>query len=106
MKTLTIILLLLSSCAWSRQDKMLYGSYLALSTVDAIQTSQMSKEYNPLLQNEDGSPDMAKVIAVKAVSGLGIYFLADWFPKYRTPFLWGVTVLQGGVCVYNMGVAW
>ena len=106
MKTLIIILLLLSACTWSRQDKMLYGSYIALSTIDAIQTSQAESELNPLMQSGDGSPDMAKVIAIKAVSGLGVYFIADWFPKARTPLLIGINVLQGGVVFYNIGVTW
>ena len=106
MKTLIIILLLLSACTWSRQDKMLYGSYIALSTIDAIQTSQAESELNPLMQSGDGSPDMAKVIAIKAVSGLGAYFLADWFPKARTPIHIGVNILQGGVVIRNLGTSW
>ena len=100
-KLIIILLILLSSCAWKKTDKALYTGYLVLSGVDAIQTSQMSEEYNPLMQASDGSPDMTKVIAVKVVSGLGVYFLADYFPKYRTPFLIGVTILQGGVVIYN-----
>lgn len=102
MKILIIVLCLLSACtSWSRQDKTLFLSYGILSTIDAVQTSQMDEEYNPLMRSGDGSPDMTKVIAIKAVSGLGVYFLADYFPKYRTPFLIGITVLQGGVVVYN-----
>src|SRR4030066_1381668 len=91
MKTLIIILLMFSSCPiWSKQDKVLYASYLSLSAVDAIQTSQSDGELNPLMRNDDGAPDMAKVIAIKAVSGLGVYFIADYLPRYRTSFLWGV----------------
>lgn len=96
------LIFLFSACAgWDKQDKILYASYLTLSAVDAIQTSQMDEEYNPLMQKGDGSPDMAKVIGIKAVSGLGVYFLADYFPKARTPILWGVNVLQGGVVILN-----
>ena len=105
MKALIIILCLLTSCAWSRQDKIFYASYLALSAVDAIQTSQFSKEYNPLLQDRDGSPDMTKVIAYKAIGGLGIYFLADYFSKARTPILISVIAIQGGVVIGN-SLAW
>jgi len=102
MKTLIIALcFLLSACTWSRQDKLLYASYLTLSGIDALQTSQMDEEYNPLMRSGDGSPDMVKVIGIKAVSGLGVYFLADYFPKARTEILIGINILQGGVVIYN-----
>jgi len=105
MKKLIIILLLLSSCAWNKQDKILYVSYLTLSAIDAIQTSQESQkkqELNMFMRNSNGNPDMKKVAVVKVLSGMGVYFAADYFSKIRRPLLIGANVLQGGVVLWSL----
>jgi len=88
------------SCSWAKNDKLLYGSYIALSTIDAIQTTQFDEEYNPLLSS-NGKPDFLKIVPMKLLSAYGVYWIADRYPGYRTMSLGVANGLQGFVVIYN-----
>jgi hypothetical protein len=97
--------LLLPCCSWSAGDRVLFASYAAFSAIDAAQTS-MIKEYglregNPILANEDGSPDMTRVLILKTVGTGLIFWLLDSTRDGRREFLAAANGIQGGVVVWN-----
>ena len=111
MKNLTIIStiilsILLTGCAhfdgWNTRDKILFGTFTALHTVDLLQTREIMKddngyhECNPVLDGlgRDGAT-AAMVLAYPIV-----YMLANYIPKYRTPILIIVNAMSG-ICVIN-----
>jgi hypothetical protein len=103
---LTIVIILSSCASWDKTDKILLGSYLVLSAVDALQATQIdgknNHEANPILAKSDGKPDMLKVVGLKAASGLLLYFVADRIPRIRTELLVGANVIQGGIVIWNL----
>ena len=107
MKTLTtILIILLTGCAhfddWNTRDKVLFGTFTALHTVDLLQTREIMKddngyhECNPVLDNlgRDGAM-AAMVLAYPAV-----YLLANYIPKYRTHILTFFNITTSA-CVIN-----
>lgn len=94
-----------SADEWKTKDKILLGSYVALSTIDAYQTSRWNaknmQEANPIFTNKDGKVNMTSVIGYKVLSGIGLYLLADYAKKYRTPLLSVAIGIQGGVVIWN-----
>jgi hypothetical protein len=101
-----LFLPLTSYAEWSRSDKLLMGSYIALSALDVVQTSQFAKrgivEVNPLFRKGDGSPDVSRLIIMKLLVGAGVFYFADRYPNLRTELLLGVNSMQGGVVIWNM----
>lgn len=103
---LITILLLLSTNTyagdWSKTDRGLFTYYLIASVADIAVTSNLDKEYNPILQDRDGSPDMAKVVGVKILAAGLLYLIADRSPdKVRPVILTVAGVIQTGIVVYN-----
>lgn len=98
------------SRSWTRGEIAWAGSYVLASTLDAIQTSKIDDIYgasegNPLLRNDDGSPNMTRVVAVKTVVALGLFYLTDHFPHEDRRILLALTnAIQWGVVIWNESI--
>lgn len=98
------------SRSWTRGELALAGSYVLASTLDAIQTSKITEisgasEGNPLLRNDDGSPNMTRVIALKAAIALGLFYLIDHTPhENRRPMLAVMNAVQWGIVIWNESI--
>lgn len=109
MKTLLIIAVLLfpavAHAEWSDLDKKLFTSYVILSAIDVVQTAGVdgnsSKEMNPIFSRDDGTADMGKVIGLKVLLGVGVWFIVERWPEIGTEVLVVGNVIQGGVVVWN-----
>lgn len=103
---LMMLFLLMGCTTWNRTDKLLMGSYLMFSTIDAVQSAQWdgeeTYEINPIFANDDGTTNMKKLIAWKTTAGLGAYFISDKFLQIRRPLLIGINILQGGIVIWNL----
>lgn len=90
---------------WKTKDKILLSSYIALSSIDAYQTSKWNdkemQEVNPMFTNKEGKVNMTSVIGYKVIAGIGLYLLADYAKKYRTHILSIAVGIQGGVVAWN-----
>lgn len=99
---IVLLCLVLPSCAgWSQRDKVYMGTYLALSTVDALQTANTDQELNPIFRGPDGGPDMGWVVGGKLVSAGVVLLMANRFPALRARLLTGAIMFQGGAVIYN-----
>ena len=107
MKHLPIILIviLLTGCAfngWSTKDKILFGTFTALHTVDLLQTREIMREDNGYRESNPCLDGLGRDGATVAML-LGypmVYLIANYIPTYRTPILVGFNVLTG-ICVIN-----
>lgn len=107
--TTTIFCLLITTpvfAEWKSSDKVLMGSYMVLSTIDAYQTAQINKkglsEGNPLLVDANGQVSMERVIGVKLAALTAVYLLAEYVPKYRTQVLSVAVGIQGACVAWNL----
>lgn len=85
-----ICIMIITGCSWSHTDKAMMGIYLAVETVDILQTREIFNnedyyEVNPILTKDNYIPMM--------ITGtILVYLIADLLPeKWRTKWL--------GVCV-------
>lgn len=99
--------MLLQGCAWSKSDKAWWAIYTIVHGIDMHQTSIILEddrweEKNPILKNMSSNEATVAMIITWGV----VYYLADYFPKYRTPLIacslavsvWGVVYsLSNGV---------
>lgn len=91
---------------WKTTDKVLFGSYVALSAYDAAQTDQGIRsgkyiEKNPLFGER---PSTARLYVTKAVVAGGIYWLADTFPQARRAILLIGNALEISVVAHNASI--
>jgi hypothetical protein len=97
---------------WDTTDKVLFGTYLAASAIDAAQTihaldqrwpdgAPQYVEINPLYG--DNPNDSVLILSKLAAAGV-IFLLADHYPRYRRPILWVVTAIQVGVVASNYSI--
>ena len=96
MRNVTLLLLLLSGCAWSQHDQQLWYAMIASQAADGITTSQNisngGREANPLLSPGPGDTE---IIAFKAAA-VGLFsLLADKDSKHRSLWLW-CGIISGG----------
>jgi hypothetical protein len=109
---LLIATLLLSGCAhtpdpWTPEQKVLFGAFTALHTVDLMQTqyifdSDKYDEMNPIIRGvHDHGGDLAVTsyfVGTWAAVGAACHYMPS---KYRTATLWIVTTLNLGVTIRN-----
>lgn len=91
---------------WKTTDKVLFGSYVAFTTWDALQTDQGIRsgkyvEKNPLYGEQ---PSTARLFLTKAAVTGGIYWLADRFPAARRGILLIGNALEIGVVAHNASI--
>lgn len=101
-------LLMLSGCgakSWTTEDKVLYGTFAGLLAVDALQTRYVYEhdeyeELNLIIRTYFDGKDESTLYMIGA--GILVGVTADIMPqKYRTPFLYGVNVLEAAVVIRN-----
>lgn len=97
---------------WKTTDKVLFGTYLAASAIDAAQTihaldqrhpngQPMFREVNPLYGEQ---PSDGRIILTKLIGAGVIYLIADRVPSARRTTLWLVNALQIGVVAHNASI--
>jgi hypothetical protein len=90
---------------WATTDKVLLGTYITLSAVDAAQTHWALRhgyhEENPLLGND---PSDARIIGTKVVSGLLIGSLAEVCEPCRRTVLIIANVVEISVVAHNVKI--
>ena len=97
---------------WKTTDRVLFGTYLTASAIDAAQTihaldqrhpngKPMFREVNPLYGEQ---PSDSRIILTKLVSAGIIYWVADRVPSARRTTLWLVNALQFGVVAHNASI--
>ena len=97
---------------WATTDRVLFGTYLTASALDAAQTihaldqrhpngQPKFKEVNPLYGEQ---PSDSRIILTKLVSAGVIYLIADRVPSARRTTLWLVNALQIGVVAHNASI--
>lgn len=90
------------SRTWDRQDKILLATYGVLSLADGLQTHKLEQEYNPLLRDRHGRPDMDKVWLMKGAALIAVTGIAHYTPRYRKGILWFGVASQTVVVGWNM----
>lgn len=117
-RSVLITLLFFSSVAcadiehWTEKERKLYHSYIALTTIDTIQTMKMIDcqkqaecnlvEINPILGER---PTKSKLIATKIIGNVIIYRMLDRDDVDREKALRWLNAVQGLV-VTNNGIYW
>lgn len=110
--TVCALCLFVTHCAhaadFDRTDKLLFGSFVTLQAIDALQTNEIRKhpdqfrEANPLYGNP---PNMALVIGVKAALVTGVYYLTrDATSAQRKTALALINVISIGIVANNLSV--
>ena len=106
--TISIIIILLASCAhngqkWDAWDKALYGGLVAGSIADIATTNHNTdnglREQNPICG--DGQPETT--IPINIAGLVAIYYIADYLPPKQRKWLLGVSnVLRWGAVGINI----
>lgn len=91
---------------WNTTDKVLFGTYVALSAYDAAQTDQGIRsgkyiERNPLYGEQ---PSTATLYASKAIVAAGLWWLVDRFPEARRPILLIGNALEISCVAHNLSI--
>jgi hypothetical protein len=91
---------------WNTADKALFGSYVALTTWDALQTDQGMRsgkfvEQNPLYGER---PSTARLFATKAAMTGAIWWLADRCPQARRAILLIGNAMEISVVAHNASI--
>jgi hypothetical protein len=97
---------------WATTDKVLFGTYVVASAIDAGQTLQALDERNP-----DGSrtfwelnpvfgdyPSDKKMIGMKLAGATFLFLAADQFPKYRRQILLTAALIQVSIVAHNVHI--
>jgi len=106
--TIILIVILLTGCAhkpfdgWNTRDKILFGSFAVLKTVDILQTRELMKDGNGYEEKNPCLDGLGRDGATVAMVGgyFVAYLLANYVPKWRTPILVVFNVTTG-LCVIN-----
>ena len=91
---------------WNGTDKALFGAFVGLQVVDALQTYEIEKhpdkwqELNPIIGDP---PHWQTVVALKALEVGVVYYLLDRYstPGQRRAALWLLDGLYVGVVAHN-----
>ena len=91
---------------WNGTDKALFGAFIGLQVVDALQTYEIEKhpdkwqELNPIIGDP---PQWEKVVALKALEVGIVYYLLDKHstPKQRRGALWFLDGIYLGIVASN-----
>jgi hypothetical protein len=102
MKTIPIILILLTGCSWSHTDKALLLASIGASYADYNTTTRMldenGYEMNPLIGKHPSHGELAAwLISSEAL----VIILAHYYPKWRTPLLSGKFAINGACAIHN-----
>ena len=105
----TVLLLSSTSQAqewnWPKEDKILFGTFTALNTVDILQTryafeSDDYKEANPILSPLGKNGATALMLGYN----IGLYFFFDKYPAYRTETLGVLSTIKLGITAHNASI--
>ena len=97
-----IILIILTGCAgWTQNQKIMLGYGAGLHAFDAYCSYHYvdrDTELNGLL----AGMKPAEAVGAMVLSFAIMYFLADYFPKYRTPLLLGYDTVKTVIKINNI----
>jgi len=106
MKPLIIACLILTSCAWSTQEKVAGAFFLAAHTANYYSTEKAldnpnNHENNPIL---DEHPSDRKCLVYFSLTGVGALIVAHIWKDARQWILWGYGTVNAGCVVYDRGL--